>query len=116
MIIQNWHKYSICLLLGVTLTFDYVFVKAYMNEYQTTVLINVWGEAHLELIMTNAIFILGCIVCYDLCRDRKKDIALCPNCETFYNFEKEEGITIVVCPSCFSLCYIDGDVYEKKYT
>jgi len=37
----------------------YTFLRAYFHNYETTVLINKYGEAHVELIMLPVVFIIS---------------------------------------------------------
>ena len=46
---------------GMTITLLYVFINAYLHDFKTTVLINAYGEAHVELIflIVISVFIFG---------------------------------------------------------
>jgi len=55
--------------VGMTITMLYVFISAYLNDYKTVVLINYYGEAHVELVffLFVSIFIFG--GCFFMLRD-----------------------------------------------
>lgn len=62
---MNWKYFFVVFgymqAVGVVITFFYVFINAYLNDFKTIVLINMYGEAHVELIflMIVSVFIFG---------------------------------------------------------
>jgi len=49
-----------CFLFSFVLSLNlfYVFIVAYLNDYEATVLVNKYGEAHLELVSLSLIMVM----------------------------------------------------------
>ena len=75
-------------------------MNAYTHGYQTLVVINAFGEAHLEFFMVNLILFFGMVVVFDMLREGHKEQAECPFCHCVFRFTKDENVTFVMCPRC----------------
>jgi len=55
--------------VGMTVALFYIFISAYLNGYKATVLINEFGEAHVELIALSIIMIVSFLGCLFMLKD-----------------------------------------------
>lgn len=74
---MRWKKLVITLgyfeAVGMSMVLFYTFLCAYLNDYTTTVLVNSYGEAHVELVLIFVISIVMLVGLFFWIKELKKE-------------------------------------------